>query len=272
MPDMAEVTNSGVDPTKVALITGVTGQDGSYLAELLLSKGYVVHGIKRRASSFNQSRIEHLYNDLHDKAKVSRFYVHYGDVLELGDLCRIMRDVRPREVYNLAAQSHVKVSFEMPQYTAQVDAIGVLNVLESVRLAGLENFTRVYQASTSELYGKVQCIPQDEETPFYPRSPYAAAKLMGYWLMVNYREGYNMFNCNGILFNHESPRRGETFVTRKITMAAVRIVRGMQVGIFPSEYAVRHSVLDRSSCFLIHKCSHVPCFDHACWFKIPPSL
>jgi GDPmannose 4,6-dehydratase len=217
-----------VDPTKVALITGVTGQDGSYLAELLLSKGYVVHGIKRRASSFNQSRIEHLYNDLHDKAKVSRFYVHYGDVLELGDLCRIMRDVRPREVYNLAAQSHVKVSFEMPQYTAQVDAIGVLNVLESVRLAGLENFTRVYQASTSELYGKVQCIPQDEETPFYPRSPYAAAKLMGYWLMVNYREGYNMFNCNGILFNHESPRRGETFVTRKITMAAVRIVRGMQ--------------------------------------------
>ncbi|MFC1894702.1 GDP-mannose 4,6-dehydratase, partial [Candidatus Dependentiae bacterium] len=201
---------------KKALITGITGQDGSYLAEFLLAKGYQVHGIKRRASSFNTSRIDHLYQDKH-KNKNPNFILHYGDLTDATNLIRIIQQIKPDEIYNLAAQSHVKVSFETPEYTANSDALGPLRILEAIRILGLSKKTRFYQASTSELYGKVQEIPQKETTPFYPRSPYAAAKIYAYWVTINYREAYNIFACNGILFNHESPRRGETFVTRKIT-------------------------------------------------------
>ncbi|MFC2114209.1 GDP-mannose 4,6-dehydratase [Bacteroidota bacterium] len=211
---------------KKALITGVTGQDGAYLAEFLLEKGYEVHGIKRRSSLFNTNRIDHIYKDLHE-ADVN-FRLYYGDMTDSSNLIGIMQKVQPDEVYNLAAQSHVQVSFETPEYTANADALGALRILEAVRMLGLEKKTKVYQASTSELYGKVQEIPQSETTPFYPRSPYAAAKLYAYWIMVNYREAYDIFACNGILFNHESPMRGETFVTRKITRAASRIVLGLQ--------------------------------------------
>ena len=209
-----------------ALITGITGQDGAYLAELLLNKGYEVHGIKRRASSFNTQRIDHIYEDPHDIG--ARFFLHYGDLTDSTNLIRIVQEVQPNEIYNLAAQSHVQVSFETPEYTANTDAIGTLRLLEAIRILGLQETTRFYQASTSELYGKVQETPQKETTPFYPRSPYAVAKLYGYWITVNYREAYNMYACNGILFNHESPRRGETFVTRKITRAAARISLGLQ--------------------------------------------
>ena len=211
---------------KVALITGVTGQDGAYLSELLLSKGYTVHGIKRRSSLFNTDRIDHLYQDPHvDNAK---FILHYGDLTDSMNLTRIIQEVQPDEIYNLAAMSHVQVSFEMPEYTANADGIGTLRILEAVRLLGLTEKTKIYQASTSELYGLVQAVPQSETTPFYPRSPYAVAKLYGYWITVNYREAYKMYACNGILFNHESPLRGETFVTRKITRAAAKIVLGLQ--------------------------------------------
>lgn len=210
---------------KKALITGVTGQDGAYLAELLLHKGYEVHGIKRRASLFNTDRIDHLYQGPHQKDR--RFMLHYGDLSDAGNLVRIMQEVQPDEVYNLAAQSHVQVSFESPEYTANVDALGTLRLLEAIRLLGLEGKTRFYQASTSELFGKVQEIPQTEKTPFHPRSPYACAKLYAYWITVNYREAYGMYACNGILFNHESPVRGETFVTRKITRALARILLGL---------------------------------------------
>ena len=209
-----------------ALITGVTGQDGSYLAELLLDKGYEVHGLKRRTSLFNTDRIDHLYRDPH-KEDV-RFFLHYGDMTDATNLMRIVQDTRPDEIYNLAAQSHVQVSFDAPEYTADVDALGTLRLLEAIRACGLLDTTRFYQASTSELYGKVQETPQSETTPFYPRSPYAAAKLYAYWITVNYREAYGLYACNGILFNHESPRRGETFVTRKITRAAARIALGLQ--------------------------------------------
>ncbi len=211
---------------KVALITGVTGQDGSYLAELLLDKGYEVHGIKRRASQFNTDRVDHLYHDPHFKGLP--FYLHYGDMTDSTNLIRLIQETQPDEIYNLAAQSHVQVSFESPEYTADVDAMGTLRMLEAIRILGLEKKARFYQASTSELYGKVVETPQSETTPFYPRSPYAAAKLYAYWITVNYREAYNMYATNGILFNHESPRRGETFVTRKITRAAVRIAAGFQ--------------------------------------------
>ena len=211
---------------KVALITGVTGQDGAYLAELLLKKGYEVHGIKRRASSFNTDRIDHLYKDPHEKGR--KFILHYGDLTDSTNLIRIIQEVQPDEIYNLAAQSHVAVSFETPEYTANSDALGTLRVLEAIRILGLEKKTRFYQASTSELFGKVQEIPQKETTPFYPRSPYAAAKLYSYWITVNYREAYGIYACNGILFNHESPIRGETFVTRKITRAVARIKLGLQ--------------------------------------------
>lgn len=211
---------------KRALITGVTGQDGAYLAELLLDKGYEVHGIKRRASLFNTDRIDHLYQDPHEKEL--RFILHYGDLTDATNLIRIIQTVQPDEIYNLGAQSHVAVSFESPEYTANSDALGTLRILEAVRILGLEKKTRIYQASTSELYGKVQEIPQKETTPFYPRSPYAVAKLYGYWITVNYRESYGMYACNGILFNHESPLRGETFVTRKITRAMARIFLGLQ--------------------------------------------
>jgi GDPmannose 4,6-dehydratase len=209
-----QATNPTTMP-KVALITGITGQDGSYLAELLLEKGYVVHGIKRRASSFNTSRVDHIYQDLH--VEDARFKLHYGDLTDTSNLTRIIQQVQPDEVYNLGAQSHVAVSFESPEYTADVDGMGTLRILEAIRILGLQKKTRFYQASTSELYGLVQEIPQKETTPFYPRSPYAVAKLYAYWITVNYREAYGMYACNGILFNHESPRRGETFVTRKIT-------------------------------------------------------
>ncbi len=212
--------------TKVALITGITGQDGAYLAEFLLGRGYTVHGIKRRASLFNTDRIDHLYEDPHVTGR--RLVLHYGDMTDSSSLVRIIQQVQPDEIYNLAAQSHVAVSFEEPEYTANSDAIGVLRVLEAIRILGLERKTRFYQASTSELYGLVQEIPQRESTPFYPRSPYAAAKLYGYWITVNYREAYGMYACNGILFNHESPVRGETFVTRKITRALARIKLGLQ--------------------------------------------
>lgn len=215
---------------KVALITGVTGQDGSYLAELLLDKGYEVHGIKRRASSFNTKRVDHIYHDPHFEGRP--FYLHYGDMTDSTNLIRIIQETQPDEIYNLAAQSHVKVSFESPEYTADVDALGTLRLLEAIRILGMEKKTRFYQASTSELYGKVQETPQSETTPFYPRSPYAAAKLYAYWITINFREAYNMFAVNGILFNHESPRRGETFVTRKITRAAVRIAAGLQKKLF----------------------------------------
>ena len=211
---------------KVALITGVTGQDGAYLSEFLLKKGYEVHGIKRRASLFNTDRIDHLYQDPHETDV--KFKLHYGDLTDTTNLTRIIKETQPDEIYNLAAMSHVQVSFEMPEYTANADGIGALRILESVRLLGMEKKTKVYQASTSELYGKVQEIPQSETTPFYPRSPYAVAKMYAYWATVNYREAYGMFACNGILFNHESPVRGETFVTRKITRATSKIVKGLQ--------------------------------------------
>ncbi|WOK06300.1 GDP-mannose 4,6-dehydratase [Imperialibacter roseus] len=215
---------------KTALITGITGQDGAYLAELLLSKGYLVHGIKRRASLFNTDRIDHLYQDPHvDHPKL---ILHYGDMTDSMNLTRIIQETQPDEIYNLAAMSHVKVSFDTPEYTANADGIGTLRILEAVRLLGLEGKTRIYQASTSELYGLVQQVPQSETTPFYPRSPYAVAKLYAYWITVNYREAYNMFACNGILFNHESPLRGETFVTRKITRAVAKIVLGLQQDLF----------------------------------------
>lgn len=210
----------------VALITGVTGQDGAYLAELLLEKGYDVHGVKRRSSSFNTGRIEHIYTDPHVQG--SRFHLHHGDMTDSTNLIRIIQSVRPTEIYNLAAQSHVAVSFETPEYTANADAVGTLRLLEAIRILGMEKECRFYQASTSELYGKVQEVPQSETTPFYPRSPYAAAKLYAYWIVVNYREAYGMHASNGILFNHESPIRGETFVTRKITRAAAAIKLGIQ--------------------------------------------
>lgn len=212
--------------TKKALISGVTGQDGSYLAEFLLDKGYEVHGIKRRSSSFNTERVDHIYQDRHEKNQ--RFYLHYGDLTDTSNLVRLMSEIQPDEVYNLGAQSHVAVSFESPEYTADVDAIGTLRLLEAIRFLKLEHKTRFYQASTSELYGLVQEIPQTETTPFHPRSPYAVAKMYAYWIAVNYREAYGMYACNGILFNHESPRRGETFVTRKITRALARISQGLQ--------------------------------------------
>ena len=211
---------------KKALITGITGQDGSYLAELLLEKGYEVHGMKRRASSFNSSRIDHLYQDVHNKE--SRFKLHYGDLTDSSNIIRLLQEIQPDEVYNLAAQSHVKVSFDCPEYTANADGLGTLRILEAIKILGLEKKTKFYQASTSELYGLVQETPQKETTPFYPRSPYACAKLYAYWICVNYREAYGIYACNGILFNHESPRRGETFVTRKITRAAVRIKLGIE--------------------------------------------
>jgi GDPmannose 4,6-dehydratase len=212
--------------SKIALITGVTGQDGAYLAEFLLKKGYEVHGIKRRSSLFNTDRIDHLYQDPHESNR--RFILHYGDLTDSTNLIRIIQQVQPDEIYNLGAQSHVAVSFESPEYTANSDAIGTLRLLEAIRILGLEKKTRFYQASTSELYGKVQEVPQTETTPFYPRSPYAVAKLYAYWITVNYREAYGIYACNGILFNHESPVRGETFVTRKITRALARIVLGLQ--------------------------------------------
>ena len=215
-----------VNNGKVALITGVTGQDGAYLSELLLEKGYTVHGLKRRSSSFNTGRIEHLYQDPHEQHQ--RFVLHHGDMTDSTNLIRIVQQTQPDEIYNLAAQSHVQVSFETPEYTANADAVGALRLLEAIRILGLEKKTRFYQASTSELYGKVQEIPQSETTPFYPRSPYAAAKLYAYWIVVNYREAYGMHASNGILFNHESPLRGETFVTRKITRAAAAIHLGFQ--------------------------------------------
>ena len=215
---------------KVALITGITGQDGSYLAELLLEKGYEVHGIKRRSSSFNTDRIDHIYEDPHLGDR--RFILHYGDMTDSSSLIRIIQQVQPHEIYNLAAQSHVAVSFEEPEYTANSDALGTLRVLEAIRILGLEKTTRFYQASTSELYGLVQETPQKETTPFYPRSPYAVAKLYAYWITVNYREAYGIYACNGILFNHESPRRGETFVTRKVTRALARIKLGLQDCLF----------------------------------------
>ena len=215
---------------KKALITGITGQDGSYLAELLLEKGYEVHGIKRRASSFNTERVDHIYEDPHVES--ARFKLHYGDLTDTSNLTRIISEIQPDEVYNLGAQSHVAVSFESPEYTADVDAIGALRLLEAIRFLGLEKKTRFYQASTSELYGLVQEVPQKETTPFYPRSPYAAAKMYAYWITVNYRESYGMYACNGILFNHESPRRGETFVTRKITRAIANISQGLEDCLF----------------------------------------
>ena len=222
------MANSAI--TKTALITGITGQDGSYLAELLLQKGYVVHGIKRRASSFNTSRIDHLYQDPHEQDP--RLVLHYGDLTDSTNLIRIIQQVQPDEIYNLGAQSHVAVSFEAPEYTANSDALGTLRILEAVRMLGLTQKTRIYQASTSELYGLVQEIPQKETTPFYPRSPYGVAKLYAYWITVNYREAYGMYACNGILFNHESPRRGETFVTRKITRGLARIDAGLAQCLF----------------------------------------
>lgn len=215
---------------KVALITGATGQDGAYLSEFLLKKGYEVHGIKRRSSLFNTDRIDHLYEDPHEEGR--KFVLHYGDMTDSTNLIRIIQEVQPDEIYNLAAMSHVKVSFDTPEYTANADALGTLRVLEALRILGLEKKTRVYQASTSELYGKVQEIPQSETTPFYPRSPYAVAKMYAYWITVNYREAYGMYACNGILFNHESPIRGETFVTRKITRATSRIALGLQDKLF----------------------------------------
>lgn len=215
---------------KTALITGVTGQDGAYLSELLLKKGYEVHGIKRRASSFNTQRIDHIYEDPH--VENQRFILHYGDLTDATNLIRIIQEVQPDEIYNLGAMSHVQVSFEQPEYSANVDAMGTLRLLEAIRLLGMENKTKIYQASTSELFGKVQETPQTEKTPFYPRSPYGVAKLYAFWITVNYREAYGIFACNGILFNHESPLRGETFVTRKITRAAAKIALGLQDKIY----------------------------------------
>lgn len=215
---------------KVALVTGITGQDGAYLAELLLDKGYEVHGIKRRSSSFNTERIDHLYQDPHFNGLP--FYLHYGDLTDATNLIRIIQEVQPDEIYNLAAQSHVQVSFDTPEYTANSDAVGPLRILEAIRLLGMQKKTKFYQASTSELYGKVQAVPQTETTPFYPRSPYGVAKLYAFWITVNYREAYDIYAVNGILFNHESPKRGETFVTRKITRAAVRIAAQKQTKLF----------------------------------------
>jgi GDPmannose 4,6-dehydratase len=215
-----------MEQQKVALITGVTGQDGAYLSEFLLKKGYLVHGLKRRASLFNTARIDHLYQDPHVEDR--NFFLHYGDLTDSTNLTRIIKEVQPDEIYNLAAMSHVQVSFEMPEYTANADGIGTLRLLEAIRFLGLEKKTRIYQASTSELYGKVQEVPQTETTPFYPRSPYAVAKMYAYWISVNYREAYGIYACNGILFNHESPIRGETFVTRKITRATSKIAMGLQ--------------------------------------------
>jgi GDPmannose 4,6-dehydratase len=215
---------------KTALITGITGQDGAYLAEFLLKKGYMVHGLKRRSSLFNTDRIDHLYQDPHIPNR--NFQLHYGDLTDSTNLIRVIQETQPDEIYNLAAQSHVKVSFDTPEYTANADGIGCLRILEAIRLLGLQQKTKFYQAATSELYGLVQAVPQNESTPFYPRSPYAAAKLYAYWITVNYREAYNIFACNGILFNHESPVRGETFVTRKITRAAARIALGLQKEVF----------------------------------------
>jgi len=227
MPQMDDYKfNVGEVMQKVALITGVTGQDGSYLAEFLLNKGYIVHGIKRRSSSFNTARIDHLYRDPHIEGV--RFFLHHGDLTDSTNLIRIIQQTQPDEIYNLAAQSHVAVSFELPEYTADVDAIGTLRILEAIRILGLQNKTRFYQASSSELYGLVQEVPQKETTPFYPRSPYAVAKMYAYWITVNYREAYGLYACNGILFNHESPNRGENFVTRKITRALARIKLGLQ--------------------------------------------
>lgn len=226
MPNNDVSATEAILMTKTALITGITGQDGAYLAEFLLNKGYIVHGIKRRSSSFNTARIDHLYKDPHERNV--NFFMHYGDLTDSTNLIRIIQETQPDEIYNLAAQSHVQVSFETPEYTANSDAIGTLRLLEAIRILGLEKKTKFYQASTSELYGKVQEIPQSEKTPFYPRSPYAAAKLYAYWITINYREAYGMFACNGILFNHESPIRGETFVTRKITMAVAKIKKGLQ--------------------------------------------
>ena len=215
---------------KKALITGVTGQDGAYLSEFLLEKGYIVHGLKRRTSSFNTQRLEHLYQPPNSKNRT--FILHYGDMTDSTNLIRLIKEIKPDEIYNLAAMSHVKVSFEMPEYTMNTDGMGTLRILEAIRILGLENKTKIYQASTSELYGKVKETPQSESTPFNPRSPYAAAKLYAYWITVNYREAYDIFACNGILFNHESPLRGETFVTRKITMAVARIALGIQDKLF----------------------------------------
>lgn len=223
---MFTVVNKNYISMKVALITGITGQDGAYLAEFLLKKGYFVHGLKRRASSFNTDRIDHLYQDQHEHGV--RFKLHYGDLTDSTNLIRIIQETQPDEIYNLAAMSHVHVSFEMPEYTANADGIGTLRLLEAIRILGMEKKTKIYQASTSELYGLVQAVPQSETTPFYPRSPYAVAKMYGYWITVNYREAYKMYACNGILFNHESPLRGETFVTRKITRAACKIALGLQ--------------------------------------------
>jgi GDPmannose 4,6-dehydratase len=222
--------NEGFGEGKVALITGVTGQDGAYLAEFLLDKGYTVHGIKRRASSFNTDRVDHLYQDPHESGR--RFILHYGDLTDATNLIRIIQQVQPDEIYNLAAQSHVSVSFETAEYTANSDALGTLRLLEAIRILGLEGQTRLYQASTSEMFGKVREVPQSENTPFYPRSPYGAAKVYAYWICVNYREAYGIYACNGILFNHESPIRGETFVTRKITRAVARIKLGLQDRLF----------------------------------------
>jgi len=216
--------------SKVALITGITGQDGAYLADFLLEKGYQVHGIKRRSSSFNTERVDHIYHDPHYQGLP--FYMYYGDLTDATNLIRIIQEVQPDEIYNLAAQSHVQVSFETPEYTANSDALGTLRLLEAIRILGLQDKTRFYQASTSELYGKVHETPQNENTPFYPRSPYGVAKLYAYWITINYREAYNIFACNGILFNHESPQRGETFVTRKITRAAAHIAYGLQDKLF----------------------------------------
>ena len=215
---------------KKALITGITGQDGAYLAEFLLKKGYEVHGVKRRSSSFNTDRIDHLYHDPHELGV--KFHLHYGDLSDSTNLIRLVQEIQPDEIYNLGAQSHVKVSFDTPEYTANTDGIGVLRILEAIRILGLTKKTRIYQASTSELYGLVQQVPQSEATPFYPRSPYAVAKLYGYWIIVNYREAYGMYACNGILFNHESPIRGETFVTRKITRAVAKIGLGLQTCLY----------------------------------------
>ncbi|KAK6111191.1 GDP-mannose 46-dehydratase [Brugia pahangi] len=228
MKTISEVERYKCRARKIALITGISGQDGSYLAELLLSKGYEVHGIIRRSSSFNTARIEHLYSNPVTHHADSSFTLHYGDMTDSSCLIKIVSQIQPTEVYHLAAQSHVKVSFDLPEYTAEVDAVGTLRLLDSIHACGLTNKVKFYQASTSELYGKVQEVPQKETTPFYPRSPYAAAKLYSYWIVVNYREAYSMFACNGILFNHESPRRGETFVTRKITRAVAKIALGQQ--------------------------------------------
>ena len=215
---------------KVALVTGITGQDGTYLTEFLLNKGYHVHGIKRRSSSFNTQRIDHLYQDPHLENK--KLFLHYGDMTDTSNLIRIIQEVKPDEIYNLAAMSHVHVSFQTPEYTANVDALGTLRLLEAIRILNLQKKTKIYQASTSELYGKVQQVPQTEKTPFYPRSPYGVAKIYAYWITVNYREAYHLFACNGILFNHESPLRGETFVTRKITRATAKIALGLQEKVY----------------------------------------